>query len=57
MNELLNKSQDPMLASPAALLQQQSGNHSHRKDGLKNGLKRPGWGQIPVEIAGTEKGP
>jgi hypothetical protein len=57
MSELLNKIQDPMLASPAALLQQQSGNHSPRKGGLKNGLKRPGWGQIPVDFAGTKKGP
>lgn len=46
-----------MLASPAALLQQQSGSHSPRKGGLKNGLKHPGWEQIPVAIAGTKKGP
>jgi hypothetical protein len=46
-----------MLVSQAALLQQQSGNHAPRKDGLKNGLKSPGWEWFPVDFAGTKKEP
>ena len=46
-----------MLVSQATLLQQQSGNHAPRKDGLKSGLKRPGWGWFTVDFAGTKKGP
>jgi hypothetical protein len=46
-----------MLVSQTALLQQQSGNHTPHKDGLKNGLKSLGWEWFSLDYAGTKKGP
>ena len=51
------ESQDQMLVSQTTLLQQESGKRLSRKAGLKNGLKSPGWEWIPVDRAGTKKGP